>query len=93
VSAASDGGLRVSSITNKSGTLVLDWSHTSGAGSFFTQPIPYDVVPQMASGDSVILTESFVPHQAMVAGFGVDELVFSHRSVHRPRFLRTLAWK
>lgn len=93
VNSASDGGLRISSISKKNGSLVLDWSHTSGTASFSSQPIPYDVIPDIAQGDSVILTESFVPHEAMVAGFGVDELVFSHRAVHRPRFLRSLAWK
>jgi Flp pilus assembly protein TadG len=90
VPTASDGGVRVSSISNRGGELQLDWSSTSGDTELFTPPIPYDVVPDMAVGDSVILTETFVPHGAVFSGFGLERLVYTNRAVHRPRFLSSV---
>ena len=93
VTTADDGGLRVSSITRKGGKLVLDWSKIVGAtASVGSSAIPYGVVPDLANGDSIILTESFVPHSAMVAAFGLDVVTFQARAVHRPRFVGTIVF-
>ena len=92
VPTASDAGLRISSISNRGGTLSLDWSRVSGDSTAIDPAIPYEVVPDIAAGDSVILTETFVPHRAMIAGFGVDELTFKFRAVHRPRFVSAVAY-
>ncbi|HEV7293681.1 MAG TPA: TadE/TadG family type IV pilus assembly protein [Devosia sp.] len=88
VPAANDGGLRVSSISRIENALVLDWSESVGnTTSLKNVEVPYDLIPTMANGDSVILTESVVPHRAFIAGFGVDAVVFNDRAVHRPRFI------
>jgi Flp pilus assembly pilin Flp len=85
--------LRVSSISNVAGTLVLDWSKTVGNTSIVIGAIDYSVVPAIAVNDSVILTEAFVPHQAFVSAFGFDHVVYSNKAVHRPRFVSKIAWQ
>jgi len=85
--------LRASSISNNAGTLVLNWSHTVGVPASSLEPIDYAIVPQIASGDSVILTETFIPHEAMVASFGLEEVTFSNKAVHRPRFVSRIAYQ
>ena len=94
VPTAEDGGLRVTSLTRKSGKLEQDWTKIVGnAESVGSEPIPQDILPDIADGDSVILTESFVPHSAMFAAFGLDVVVFKGRAVHRPRFVGTIAYQ
>jgi Flp pilus assembly protein TadG len=94
VPTAADGGLRVSSLTRKGSKLELDWSKIVGdSTSVGSAPLPTDILPQVANGDSVILTESFVPHSAMIAAFGLDVVVFKARAVHRPRFVGTIAYQ
>jgi Flp pilus assembly pilin Flp len=85
--------LRVSSISNVAGTLVLDWSNTVGNPDIVIDPIDYSVIPAIAVNDSVILTEAFIPHQAFVPAFGFDHVVYSNKSVHRPRFVSRIAWQ
>lgn len=85
--------LRVSSVSNNGGKLVLDWTKSVGNENVALGDIPYGVVPAMASGDSVILTEAMVPHRAFVAGFGVDQITYQNRSVHRPRFVGKIAYQ
>lgn len=94
VGTADDGSLRVSSISKAGGTLKLDWSKIVGNTVIVTgQAIPYGLVPDMADGDSVLLTESFVPHSAFAEGFGLDDIVFKTRSVHRPRFVSAIKFQ
>ena len=94
VGTADDGSLRVSSISKASGALKLDWSKVVGNNaSVAGAAIPYDLVPDMADGDSVLLTESFVPHGAFAAGFGLDNITFKTRSVHRPRFVSAIKFQ
>jgi Flp pilus assembly pilin Flp len=85
--------LRVSSISNVSGTLTLDWSHAAGDQSLVIDPIDYAIVPDIAVGDSVVLTEVFVPHRAFVPGFGFDRIVYNNKAVTRPRFVGKIAWQ
>lgn len=84
--------LRVSSISNVAGKLELDWSKTAGNQDIVLGSIDYGLVPQIAPGDSVILTETFIPHRAFVAGFGFDHLVFNNKAAHRPRFIGKIAF-
>ena len=94
VPTAEDGALRVTSLTRKGSKLEQDWSKIVGnSTSVGSAPIPKDILPQIANGDSVILTESFVPHSAMFAAFGLDVVVFKGRAVHRPRFVGTIAYQ
>lgn len=85
--------LRVSSISNVAGTLVVDWSNTVGNTQLTLAPINNDLVPNIAVGDSVILTETFIPHRAFVAGFGFDRISYNNKAVHRPRFVGKIAWQ
>lgn len=85
--------LRVSSISNVGGTLTLDWSHTVGNEDIEIAAIDYSVIPTIAVNDSVILTEVFVPHRAFVATFGLDDVIYRNRAVHRPRFVSKIAWQ
>lgn len=93
VDVASDGAIRVSSISMTGGKLVLDWTKPRGKIIITTNvAIPYGIIPDMANGDSVILAESFVPHSAFVSGFGLDELIYQNQSVHRPRFVGRISF-
>lgn len=73
--------LRVSSIANVAGSLKTEWSETVGDKNLAIAAIDYAIIPQMAVGDSVILTEVFIPHRAFVAGFGLDRITYNNRAV------------
>ena len=88
---AAAAGIRVSSISMTQGRLVLDWTRSVGTGAGATA-IPFNIVPDLANGDSIILTESFVPHRAFVSGFGVDEVSYENKVVHRPRFVGRISF-
>jgi len=92
VSSASDGGLRVSSIAKVNGAFVLRWSKSVGT-SVPTTALDTSLFPEIADGDSVLLTESFVPHEAMIAGFGISNVTFSARAAYRPRFVAAIAFQ
>ncbi|KQN77189.1 TadE/TadG family type IV pilus assembly protein [Devosia sp. Leaf64] len=92
VYSANDGGLRVSSIGRVNGEFVLRWSQTVGNNVPGTA-LNTSLFPEMADGDSVLLTESFVPHEAMVAGFGISDVTFSARAAYRPRFVSSIAFQ
>lgn len=85
--------MRVSSISNAAGTLILDWSHSVGDQNLAIDAIDYGTIPDIAVGDSVVLTEVFIPHQAFVAGFGFDRIVYNNKAVTRPRFVGKIAWQ
>ena len=86
VPTAGDGGLRISSVAKDKGVLVRRWSRRVGSNVPDT-PLPADILPDIAEGDSVLITESFVPHAAMVAGFGFGNITFQSKAAHRPRFI------
>jgi hypothetical protein len=92
VPSAGDGGLRVSSVARVNGAFVLRWSRSVGLG-VPTSPIPASILPEIANGDSVLLTESFVPHQAVISGFGIGDITFSAQAAYRPRFLASIAFQ
>ena len=89
VPTSSDGGLRITSITKKNGVYVVQWTRKLGNNVPDT-PIPVAMVPNIVSGDSIVLTESYVPHEAMVAGFGFGNIVFHSQAAHRPRFVTSI---
>ena len=92
VPSAGDGGLRVSSIGKRNGVFEVRWSHSVGA-SIPTTPTPTDILPDIADGDTVLVTESFVPHEAMFAGFGLSDITFKANAVHRPRFVTAIPYQ
>lgn len=85
--------LRVSSISNTGGKLAVDWSKDVGSKDVAMAAVRFDDVPMMAVGDSVLLTELFVPHRAFIAGFGIDKVTYENRAVHRPRFVGKVAYQ
>jgi Flp pilus assembly protein TadG len=91
VPAANTGGLRVSSIVRKSGTWTVRWSRSVGS-AVPTTPIPASILPDIADGDSVLLTESFVPYRAFVDWFGVEFITFKGQSAHRPRMVSEIRY-
>jgi Flp pilus assembly protein TadG len=92
VPSASDGGIRVSSVTRKSTGLEVVWTESVG-GAIPTTPVSTASLPDIAEGDSVLLTESFVPHRAFVEMFGLDQLIFNAQAAHRPRFVSAMAFR
>jgi Flp pilus assembly pilin Flp len=93
VDSDGDARLRVSSISNAAGTLVLDWSHTVGNPNIALDAIDYSLIPAIAVNDSVIYTEAFIPHRAFVASFGHDHVIYNNKSVHRPRFVSKIVYQ
>ena len=89
VPTASDGGLRISSISRTNGKFIVNWTRNVGLAVPNT-PLPAAMLPDIANGDSVILTESFVPHRAFIATFGIDAFTFTAQSAHRPRFVSSI---
>jgi Flp pilus assembly protein TadG len=85
--------LRVSSITNINGTLTVDWSRSVGNADIETDAVDMTEIPAMAAGDSIILTESFLPHRAFVPGFGLDHIVYANTSAQRPRFVGRIVFQ
>ena len=92
VPTASDGGLRVSSIAKSGGNLVVKWSQPVGSAIPST-PVSTAGLPAMAEGDTVLITESFIPHRAFIDTFGLDAIVFKASAVHRPRFVTSMAFQ
>jgi len=92
VTSGAQGGLRVSSIGKKNGVITVHWTHSVGSHVPASTP-SVSLAPALAEGDSVLLTESFVPHAGFANLFGFDTLVFSARAAHRPRFVSAVAWQ
>ena len=92
VGTANDGVLRVSSIARVDGEFVLRWSRSLGANVPAT-PLQTSLLPDIADGDTVLLTESFVPHSAMFAGFGLGDITFAASAAHRPRFVTAIPFQ
>ncbi len=91
VPAARNGGLRVSSVVKQGGKLEVRWTGTSGS-NIPQSDLPLAIIPDIAEGDSVLLTESFVPHRAFVSLFGFDEIRFGAQAAHRPRFVSRITF-
>jgi len=92
VPTSSDGGLRITSLTKKNGVYVVQWTQRKG-NNVPTTPIPVAMVPNIVEGDSVLVTESYVPHEAMIAGFGFGNIVFHGQAAHRPRFVTAIPFQ
>jgi Flp pilus assembly protein TadG len=94
VSGSQQSAIRVSSITKTNTGLVAQWTKTVGpVAAINGAAIPYSIVPNIAVGDSVVLTETFVPRKAIFSGFGVGAFNARTRAAHRPRFVATIAWQ
>jgi len=87
-----DGGLRISSIAMENDAFVVRWSRAVG-NNVPNTPLDSSIFPEITNGDSVLLTESFVPHAAMVAGFGISDVTFSSKAAYRPRFVSAIPFQ
>ena len=92
VATADNGGMRVSSIAREDGEFVLRWSRSLGENVPNT-PLETSLLPEIADGDTVLLTESFVPHGAIFAGFGLGDITFNASAAHRPRFVTAIPFQ
>lgn len=83
--------LRLTSVSNVNGKMTIKWSDKVGnVGLISTQTVDLDALPTIAVGDSVIVTETYVPFTVMVTGFGMGSMVFKEIMVNRPRFLKEI---
>ncbi len=85
--------VRVSSISfdDDDGYEIL-WSRSVGGGSDLSDTDSMtDFLPAMMDGDTIILTETYVPYRPMVDWVGIPELTWANRVVTRPRYVSAVA--
>lgn len=85
--------LRITSIcyredsAGNNGEYSVVWSRAMGGGvPLLDVDIPMTIMPTMASGDSIILTETWVPWRPLVAWVGITDQTWRTNLVSRPRF-------
>lgn len=85
--------LRITSICYRedafgnNGEYSIHWSRSMGGGTpMTTAGIPLNIMPVMASGDTVLLTETWVPWRPLVDWVGITNQVWRTNLVSRPRF-------
>ncbi len=85
--------VRVSSIKydDEDGYQVL-WSHNADGGALLTdETMLTELLPEMMDGDTIILTETYVPYRPMVDWVGIPMLTWANRVVTRPRYVTSVA--
>lgn len=87
-----DKTMRVTTFSwDKSKGYEVVWSYTSGNTQKWTNEMLTsglgDMLPPIASGDTVVLTEVEIPHRSLVRWMGLDDLVWSIDQTTRPRFV------
>lgn len=85
--------MRVSSISfdEDDGYEVL-WSRAVGGGEALADASTMtEFLPEMIDGDTVILTETYVPYRPMVDWVGIPELTWGNRVVSRPRYVSSVS--
>jgi Flp pilus assembly protein TadG len=77
--------LRVSSIkyTEDDG-YQIQWSRSVSGGAELTDA-PTAIMPTLAEGETILLTETYVPYQPMVDWVGIPSLTWANRIISRPR--------
>jgi len=89
---AAESTLRVSSIIRNGNVYAIQWTEVRGnATTVNGRPVPIADLPVIASGDSVILTETFLPHRSFFSAVGVDRVIYENRASYRPRFVGAIA--
>lgn len=91
-----DKTLRVSSIMYKSGKWKVMWSKVNQRGKV-KRLIDSDIkgellakMPSIAEGDTIILTETAVPHRPLIDMFEMSDIVWENTIIIRPRFLTSI---
>lgn len=91
-STPAQSALRVSSIIRNDDEYSIQWTETRGnAGALSGRPVPVDQIPVIANGDSVVLTETFLPHRSFLAAVGAGDIVYENVASYRPRFVGAIA--
>ena len=68
------------------------WSRSVGGGSALVDTDTMtEFLPAMMDGDTIILTETYVPYKPMVDWVGIPELTWANRVVTRPRYVSAVA--
>ncbi|WP_185984406.1 TadE/TadG family type IV pilus assembly protein [Aureimonas mangrovi] len=84
--------MRVSSLTMDGGSYRVDWTYPRTAGPGFAgRALPMDILPRIANGDSVLLTETTITQQALIDVAGVPQVSHNSTAAVRPRFYRQIA--
>lgn len=89
-----DGALevRISSLTRSSRGFDTDWSYPPDASpAFADRPIPVDLLPSVAIGDSILVTETMIPQNAMFDVVRLKGMTHSSVAAVRPRFTKRIA--
>lgn len=87
--------LRVTSFSQDKNGYKVEWSHASGTDVKLTTATlsqeMKDMLPEIAVGDTVVLTEASIPHRSLVRWIGLDDVVWSIEHTVRPRFIAAIA--
>lgn len=62
----------------------VQWSRSVSGGAPLTTP-PLAVMPTMSEGETILLTETYVPYRPMVDWVGIPPLTWANRIISRPR--------
>lgn len=84
----SGSSMRVSQVAYDGTNLSIDWSYPTGGETRLRDSDVGDIadqIPIMASGERVILVETFVPYRPFI-NVGIDDFEFTNFTVTRPRF-------
>lgn len=84
-------GFRITSLTRTGATYRTEWTYPSTPGPGFEgRALPMDVLPVVADGDSLLLTETFVLQRALVDVMGVGAIGHRATLAVRPRFAKSI---
>ena len=90
-----DKWLRVTSLSQGPNGYNVEWSHASGTNVTLNNAMIDEelkaILPQIAPGDTVILTETSIPHRSLVHWIGLDDVVWQIEQTVRPRFIAAIA--
>lgn len=91
--AGNNARLRISSICyredtdGENGEFSIHWSYAMGGGApMLIADLPMRIMPVMASGDTILLTETSVPWRPLVDWVGISDQAWQANLVSRPRF-------
>lgn len=84
--------VRISGLSRTSEGFVADWIFPSTLGPHYSQePLPYADLPEIAVGDTLVVTEVMVPQETAFGFVGLDALKHTMTVPVRPRFTRKIA--
>ncbi|MFQ5622879.1 MAG: TadE/TadG family type IV pilus assembly protein [Paracoccaceae bacterium] len=84
--------MRISLIQFQNNGYSVVWSRAQGGGTALSDgTIPLSIMPEMADGDTVVLSETYVPFSPMVGWVGITAHTFITRLTNLPRFVGSIA--